>query len=281
VVDWFTGGASALARSGVNRNAARYPEGRMFDVAASSYDAFMGRWSRLLSAPFTDFAEVEQGSRVVDVGAGTGALTAELVARAGVSSVVAVDPSPSFVRSLRERFDGVPVEQAPAESLPFADSSFDVALAQLVVHFMQDPVAGLREMARVVAPGGVVAASVWDYAGKRDPLRQFWAAARDLDPDLVDESLRAGTAQGHLADLMSRAGLSNVVSTDLTVELEFASFDDWWAPFESSVGPAGIHFANQSAAERARLRDAAHGRFGQGPTRLSASAWAARGVVPV
>src|SRR3954454_2089257 len=135
----------------------------MFDVAASSYDAFMGRWSRLLSAPFADVASVQPGSRVLDVGAGTGALTAELVGRCGPGNVVAVDPSASFVAALRQRFPALEVIEAGAESLPFPASTFDAALAQLVVHFMREPVAGLAEMARVVKPGGVVVASVWDY----------------------------------------------------------------------------------------------------------------------
>jgi SAM-dependent methyltransferase len=252
----------------------------MFDVAASSYDAFMGRWSRLLSGPFADFAGVRAGWRVLDVGAGTGALTAELVARLGSAHVVAVDPSASFAGALHDRFPDLEIREAAAESLPFSASWFDGALAQLVVHFMSDPVAGLTEMARVVKPGGVVATTVWDYGGRRDPLRQFWAAARDLDPDLVDESVRAGAADGQLPNLLGRAGLQRIESADLVVELEFATFQDWWAPFESGVGPAGVHYASLAPAEQARLKDAARHRFGDGPTQMSASAWAARGVVP-
>jgi SAM-dependent methyltransferase len=251
----------------------------MFDVAASSYDAFMGRWSRLLARPFADFAGVQSGWRVLDVGAGTGALTTELATRVGASNVVAVDPSGPFVAALGNRFPDVEVHEAPAEALPFADATFDVALAQLVVHFMQDPVAGLGEMARVTKRGGCVATTVWDYGGRRDPLRQFWAAARELDPTLVDESGRAGVGEGQLADLLSRAGLADTESTALKIELEFASFDEWWAPFESGVGPAGVHLASVSDRDRAGLRDAALRRFGEGPTRMSASAWAARGIV--
>jgi SAM-dependent methyltransferase len=251
----------------------------MFDVAASSYDAFMGRWSRLLSGPFAEFAGVHDGSRVLDVGAGTGALTAELVTRARSGNVVAVDPSASFVDALRHRFPGLDVRQAPAESLPFPDSTFDAALAQLVVHFMRDAVEGLREMARVVKVDGIVAASVWDYGGRRDPLRHYWAAAREMDPQLVDESGLAGTGEGHLGELLTRAGLAHIQSTALTVELKFPTFDDWWAPFESSVGPAGAHFAALPVPDRVRLREAARRRFGEGPTGMSVSAWAARGVV--
>ena len=178
-----------------------------FDVAAEAYDAFMGRWSRLLSAPFADLAGVRSGQRALDVGCGTGALTAELVARLGADAVAAADPSAPFVGAMRERFPGVDVREAPAEQLPFADDGFDVTLAQLVVHFMPDPVAGLREMARVTRPGGVVAACVWDHGGQRGPLRDFWAAARTVVPDVDDESELPGTREGHLEELFEAAGL--------------------------------------------------------------------------
>ena len=141
-----------------------------FDAAAESYDAFMGRYSSRLSPLFADFAGVAPGQRVLDVGCGPGALTAELVRRVGASAVAAADPMAHFVAAARQRNPGVEVVQASAESLPFPDSGFDATLAQLVVHFMTDPLAGISEMARVTRAGGVVAACVWDYAGDRSPL---------------------------------------------------------------------------------------------------------------
>src|SRR5215210_4450726 len=159
-----------------------------FDVAADAYDRFMGRYSRQLSAPFADFARVRSGQRVLDVGCGPGALTGELVARVGSEHVAAADPSSQFVAAARVRHPGVDVRHASAEDLPFEDDAFDAALAQLVVHFMSDPVAGLREMARVSRSGGIVAACVWDHGGGRGPLSVFWKAARELDPGVDDES---------------------------------------------------------------------------------------------
>src|SRR5688500_4873461 len=147
-----------------------------FDVAADAYDRFMGRYSRLLSPQLADFAGVRGGQRVLDVGCGPGALTSELVMRLGPSAVAAVDPSESFVAAARARHPGVDVQRASAEQLPFADDEFDAALAQLVVHFMADPVAGIREMARVTREHGVVAACVWDHAGDAGPLSLFWKA---------------------------------------------------------------------------------------------------------
>src|SRR5437868_8755338 len=179
-----------------------------FVVPADAYDRFMGRYSVLLSPQLTDFAGVGAGQRVLDVGCGPGALTAELVARA--ASVTAVDPSEPFVTAARERNPGVEVQLASAEDLPFPDDGFDAALAQLVVHFMADPVAGLAEMARVTRPGGVVAASVWDHAGGRTPISVFWRAALELDPTARDESHLAGARSGDLTKLFDAAGLENV-----------------------------------------------------------------------
>src|SRR6266511_2696536 len=163
-----------------------------FTVSADAYDRFMGRYSLLLSPQLADLAGVRDGQRVLDVGCGPGALTAELVRRLGPAAVAAVDPSQPFVVAARARYPGVTVLQASAEQLPFPDRTFDAALAQLVVHFMADPVLGLTEMARVTRPDGVVAACVWDHAGGQGPLSLFWQAARELDPEVDDESMLAG-----------------------------------------------------------------------------------------
>ena len=137
-----------------------------FDVAADDYGRFMGRFSEPLAMAFADRVEVRPGQRALDVGCGPGALTAELVRRIGAAQVTAVDPSAPFVTAVRARLPGVEVRSGVAEHLPFPDDSFDVALAQLVVHFMTDPIAGLAEMGRVTRPGGTVAACVWDQAAE-------------------------------------------------------------------------------------------------------------------
>ena len=170
--------------------------------------------------------------------------------------MAAADPSAPFVAAMRERFPGVDVREAPAERMPFADDGFDVTLAQLVVHFMPDPVAGIREMARVTRPGGVVAACVWDHGGQRGPLRDFWAAARTVVPDVDDESELPGTHEGHLEELFAAAGLLGIESAALTVTLRFASFEAWWEPFTRGVGPAGafVHGLDPAARGGARGR---------------------------
>jgi SAM-dependent methyltransferase len=249
-----------------------------FDVTAEAYDRFMGRYSRRLSPKLADFAGVRSGQRVLDVGCGPGALTAELVTRVGPAAVTAVDPSDSFVAAARERNPGVQVVKASAEDLPFADRAFDAALAQLVVHFMSDPVAGLTEMARVARPGGVIAACVWDHAGGQGPLSLFWDAAGALEPDVVDESRLAGAREGHLAELFEAAGLRGIEATTLSADVEHASFDAWWEPFTHGVGPAGSYVAGLNPKRQAELRDACRTRLGNEPFVIGARAWAARGL---
>ena len=250
-----------------------------FTVAADAYDRFMGRYSAHLAPQLADLAEVETSQRVLDVGCGPGALTAELVRRLGPTDVAAVDPSEPFVEAARERHPGVGVERASAEALPFPDDAFDVALAQLVVHFMADPVAGLGEMARVTRRQGVVAACVWDHAaGGRGPLTLFWDTARELDPAAGDESDLAGARKGHLTELFDAAGLREVEETELAVSVEHPSFEDWWEPFTLGVGPAGSYTASLDPERQAELRERCREKLPAAPFVLTAHAWAARGL---
>jgi len=249
-----------------------------FSVSADAYDRFMGRYSSQLSHQLADLAEVVAGQRVLDVGCGPGALTAELVRRVGAEAVSAVDPSESFIAVLRERFPAVEVERGSAEALPFPDRTFDGALAQLVVHFMTDPVGGLTEMKRVTRPGGVVAACVWSFTDGRGPLGPFWEAAHQLAPDLVDESDLPGVRQGHLAELFRKAGLREVEEITVTATIEHASVEDWWEPFTLGVGPAGAFVARLDPDQQARLRDLCRDLLPKPPFVLTAHAWAVRGM---
>jgi SAM-dependent methyltransferase len=244
----------------------------VFHVPPDAYDRLMGRYSKHLAPDFADFAGAS--GTVLDVGCGPGALTAELVARGGSERVVAADPSETFAAAARERFPGVPVHLAPAESLPFADGAFDAALAQLVVHFMSDPVGGVREMARVTRADGVVAACVWDMG--QAPLTPFWRAARELRPDVEGEGQRPGTREGQLEEIFRKAGLSAVSSTALAVHVEHETFDDWWQPFTLGVGPVGVYYKELDEDGREALRRRCNELLGDGPFSIRSRAWAAR-----
>jgi SAM-dependent methyltransferase len=249
-----------------------------FAVAANAYDRFMGRYSGPLAPLFADFAGIAAGQRALDVGCGPGALTTELVDRLGAAAVSAVDPSESFVRAAQERHPHVDVRRSTAEQMPFPDDSFDAAAAQLVVHFMADPIAGLREMLRVARPGGTVAACVWDHDGGGGPLNVFWEAARRLDPDVRTEAHLAGAREGHLAELLGEAGATDIEHAALLVRVEHPTFEEWWEPYTLGVGPAGVHVAALDAAGRERLRDGCLALMPTAPFVVTATAWAARGT---
>jgi SAM-dependent methyltransferase len=250
-----------------------------FVVAPEAYDRFMGRFSIPLAPVFADFAGVAAGQRILDVGCGPGALTSVLVDRLGAQSVAAVDPSEPFIAAVRARHPGVRAQSAPAEALPFEDGGFDAAVAQLVVQFMDDPVAGLREMSRVTRPDGVIAACVWDHGPDgHGPLSVFWDAAREVDPGLDGESSRAGTRRGQLAELFAEAGIRTPEAGTVTVDVSFRRFEEWWDPFLLGVGTVGGFVKRLSPERLAELRARCETRLPSGPFTVSATAWAVRGA---
>jgi len=249
-----------------------------FDVSADAYTRFMGRYSEPLAERFADLAGVRSGQRALDVGCGPGALTARLVELLGAAAVYAVDPSPTFVAAARERLPGVDVRQCAAEALPHGENDFDLVLAQLVVHFMADPVLGLREMGRVARPGGTVGACVWDHAGGAGPLAVFWDAVRDSDPQHPGEADLPGTSAGHLGQLASAAGLVVVDQPTLTIDVTFPTFEEWWQPFTFGVGPAGAYVQSLDDDRREALRQACAASLPAGPFTIDASAWTAIGT---
>jgi SAM-dependent methyltransferase len=247
-----------------------------FDVAAEAYGQFMGRFSEPLAVEFVALLHPQPGQRALDVGCGPGALTGPLVAVLGAGAVSAIDPSPSFLDAIRSRFPGVDVRSGLAESLPYADAVFDLTVAQLVVHFLADPGAALAEMARVTRPGGLVAVSVWDFGGGRDPLATFWRAVREED-QAAGEAQRFGSREGQLAELLGATGLHDVRAATVTARLTFEEFNDWWQPFTLGVGPAGDYVQSLRPDRRDRLRGRCEQLFGPPPFNVDATAWAALG----
>ncbi|TPG36118.1 class I SAM-dependent methyltransferase [Mycolicibacterium hodleri] len=246
-----------------------------FAVPPEAYARFMGRYAEPLAAVFASFVGVEARDKVLDVGCGPGALTAHLLSVGAV--VVAIDPSPPFVDAIRVRFPDVDVRQGAAEELPYGTAAFDAAVAQLVVHFMTDPVVGVRQMARVTRRGGVVAACVWD--GPTGALAPFWDAVHVMAPSVEDEALLSGAHEGHLTELFEAAGLRDVEEDSIAVDVVHPTFDEWWEPYTLGVGPAGAYFQQLDDEARARLEGVARERLGSGPFTVTATAWAARGTV--
>jgi SAM-dependent methyltransferase len=244
----------------------------MFDVSETAYDRFMGRYSVSLGPLFADFAGVETGQRVLDVGAGTGALTGELVRRD--AQVAAVEPAPTFVAALRSRFPAVDVRQAGAEELPWPDASFDVALAQLVVTFMSDAPAGVAEMRRVVRPGGTVAVCMWDGDGM-EMLGAVNRTQQALDPSRpTPEQRTLFRSRETLESLVGEGAHAEL----LGVESEYAGFEELWSTVVNGAGPAGVWAKSLDDEQRAAAEEELHRQVGSpsGAFTLTGRAWAVR-----
>jgi len=239
-----------------------------FRVGGDAYDNFMGRYSTVLAPLFANFAGVSSGDRVLDVGAGTGALTAELIARG--AEVAAADPSPEFVAVLRERFPHLEVEEAPAESLPFGTGVFDVALAQLVVAFMSDAPAAVAEMARVARR---VAVCMWGVA-EVDMFAAIERAAEAIGATRGGEPRRYRT-RSEIHDLLAPHG--DLESAELDVTAGYGDFAEFWQAMDRGVGPAGQWLASLDAEQRERAHDELFRQLGSpgGPFELRARAYAA------
>lgn len=254
-----------------------------FRMSGDVYDDFMGRYSRPLATVFADFLGVERGRRAVDVGCGPGALTRVLVDRLGAEHVIAVDPSEQFVVACRAACPGADVRLGRAEAVPIDDGSVDVAVAQLVLHFVSEPAVAAAEMRRVLVPGGVAGACVWDFEGGMAMLRHFWDAALAVDPGAPDEArvMKFGRS-GELADLFEAGGLEEVSESVLAIEADYRDYDELWTGFLGGVGPAGAYLVSLGAPSREAIRQALFERLDSptGSFALGATAHAALGRVP-
>jgi SAM-dependent methyltransferase len=237
-------------------------------VSDTAYDSFMGRFSRRLAPVFADFAGVREGQRVVDVGAGTGALTAELARRG--AETAAAEPSGAFVAALRARFPGADVQEAGAEELPWTDESFDAALAQLVVSFMRDASAGLAEMRRVVRAGGTVAVCMWD----RDGMEMLAAIDRTRDALGVERELGAYRTRDEIAALVGDGAETEL----LAIQASYVDFEDFWSALAGGAGPAGAWAASLDDEQRAVARAELYRQLNEpeGPFTLTGRAWASK-----
>jgi ubiquinone/menaquinone biosynthesis C-methylase UbiE len=257
---------------------------------AGGYEQLMGRWSRKLAPHFIDFVGAADGEKILDVGCGTGSLTFALAGVADLSEIAAIDYSQIFVEeAVRRNTDPrISIRQADACALPFEDRTFDRALALLVLHFVPESGKAVAEMRRVVRSGGVVAAAVWDHLGGMPGMRMMLDTVAALGE--AGRELRARYCfqpmmqPGEMKRTFAEQGLADITEVELLVRMDYASFDDYWAPIAAGEGPLGKYMATLDAAEHAHtssaVRDAYEAGRPDGPRSFANVAWACRGVVP-
>jgi SAM-dependent methyltransferase len=254
-------------------------------AVGDAYEAYVGRWSRRVAVSFVDLLGVPEGRAWLDVGCGTGALTAAIRAGTQPARVVGVDPSAGFLTCARSAAPDVTLVNGDARALPVRSRRFDAVVSGLAVNFVPEPQGAVAEFVRVAVPGAVVAAYVWDYAGGMAMMRQFWDAAVAVDPaarSRVEGSRFPLCRPEPLRELWESAGLVDVVVEAITIPTVFASFDDFWTPFLGGQGPAPGYVASLPDGHRDALRETLRCRLPADPDgaiHLTARAWTVRGSV--
>jgi SAM-dependent methyltransferase len=254
------------------------------------YELQMGRWSRRLAGPFLDFVGVLNGERVLDLGCGTGCLAFALAQRCNVKEVCGIDFSPAYIEhaSRHNRDSKIRFEVGDACALTYPDASFDRVLSLLMLHFVPRAEQAIAGMCRVARPGAVVGAAVWDVRGGYIANRMFFDTAAALDAKASERRARnytrPMTRPGEMATAWRAAGLAEVVETSLSIRMEYASFDDYWAPYAGREGPQAEYVASLNADDRTRLREAVRLAYldgeADGPRSYAALAWAVKGIKP-
>jgi SAM-dependent methyltransferase len=255
-------------------------------AVGDAYEAYVGRWSRLVAPTFVRWLDVPAGRGWLDVGCGTGALTRAVLTVAEPDLVVGVDPAEGFLAEARARVVDARAsfQTGDARSLPMRDRRFGVVVSGLALNFVPDGQRAAAEFARVTIVGGTAAAYVWDYADGMAMIRYFWDAASALDPGAatLDEGRRFPLCRPEpLRELWTEAGFDSVTVRSLEIDTVFADFDDYWTPFLGGQGPAPAYAMSLTEEHRDALRDLLRGSLPTGPDgtiALTARAWAVRGV---
>ena len=251
------------------------------------YELYIGRWSGLVAKDFLAWLSPPPGLRWLDVGCGTGALTAAIAETCRPAQLVGVDPSAGFLTKARARLEGrATFHVGNAAEIPLPDASFDVVVSALVLNFVPSPASGLAEMKRTAAAGATIAAYVWDYAEKMLLIRHFWDAAVELHPEAqqLDEGVRFPLCKpAALSEAFRTAGFGEIEVAPIEIATPFRDFDDYWTPFLGGQGPAPSYAMSLDEPARARLRERVRERLPiqrDGSIPLVARAWAVKGRVP-
>lgn len=253
-------------------------------AAGDRYEPYVGRWSRRVASRFLEFLAAPSGGEWLDVGCGTGALSETVLDEGGAGAVTGIDPSAGFVGFSRERLAGraASFDVGDAQDLPYAPAFFDVVVSGLVLNFVSDAALALREQHRVLKPGGVAGAYVWDYP-RMEMMARFWDAAVSVDPaDVPDEAVRfSGWTDDGLAERFDRAGFADIGTSSIEIPTVFADFDDLWSPFLGGQGAAPSYLATLDDERRDAIRDLMRaGVPDDGPIELTARAWAVKATRP-
>jgi ubiquinone/menaquinone biosynthesis C-methylase UbiE len=254
-----------------------------FDDGAA-YERFMGAWSRLVGDVFIDWLSPAPGQRWVDVGCGNGAFTESIIERCAPAAISGIDPAQGQLDFARARpgARAARFDQGDAMALPYADKSFDVAVMALVIFFVPDPAKGVAEMARVVRPGGMVAAYAWDMPGGGFPMRALQEELRAMGMAVPQPPSFDASRIDAMESLWKGAGLSGVSTRQIEVQRTFADYEELWdiSQLSPSTGPK---LRALPEAERATLKERLRGRFiagAAGRITVSARANAVRGQAP-
>lgn len=255
--------------------------------AGEPYERFVGRWSRLVARAFLTWLAVPAGRSWTDVGCGTGPLAESILMQCAPAAVIGIDRSEGFLAEARRHITDARVrfQIGDATDVPLDTATCDVTVSGLVLHFVADPAAMVREMVRVTKPGGTVAAYVWDYAGGMEMLRLFWDAAVAVSPDdaQLDQAERFPLCQPKpLTKLWQDLGLTAVAVRAITIPTVFQDFDDYWLPFLGKQGAAPTYLASVDAETQKRIRAVLQSRLMPAPDgtiALTARAWAIQGIV--
>ncbi|WP_260295028.1 class I SAM-dependent methyltransferase [Sedimenticola hydrogenitrophicus] len=254
--------------------------------SGDAYELYMGRWSRLVAKPFLDWLDPEPGLRWLDVGCGTGPLSDIILNHYKPAELYAVDQSESFIKSAQLRLrQGIQLRVGEATALPVEDAAVDITVSGLLLNIPPDPDRVLREMVRVTADSGSVAAYVWDYAGSMEMLNYFWDAAVELNlmAEVMHEGKRfADCNKPALRQLFSDAGLADITLTSFEITQEFPDFEQFWGPFQAGQGTAPTYLLQQPESDQAALRELLREHLptaSDGSIRLRARAWAIKGRV--